>query len=404
MTTPVPPSWPEAYCEQCGARADLTAAAGEKHGGWRATPLRTCVDCGLLSCRSCWHPRSTRCERCFAERIGKAHGVAPLAQPDDVPQPTTPVIPEAVVVEQPTPPSAAPPPEPVLRTQPAPIAARARLPDRPPRRLAAIAAVLGLAVVGAAAFVRIPDAAQQDAGVAGLTSRPSASSEVSRPAGGAEPSPRPTGSAAPRSSVATPGRLELVDAIVTSWVDDVGEVRAHVVATVENRGGSAARVPGSESSFLIVDADGAAVAGGLFGHAFPPVVQPGERAFLMDTLSATFADPDEIADVVVEVAFEPTADTLRAVDVADLEWTTGAGGLVVSGDVQNAGTDEITSAAVAVVLLDARSRVLGGVYDLTDVAGLAPGVRVRFRTAYPGLPPIEPAEIAEAVVVAFEQP
>jgi hypothetical protein len=404
MTTPVPATWSEAYCEQCGVRADLTAAGRAKGGGWRATPLRTCPDCGLLTCRSCWHARSTRCERCF---VARTSGTSPVATPPEV-------VPDQAVVAEPAPDQPAEqedaptqpaplPPEPVLRPAPRPVASLRPRPAHPSRAIAAIAAVLVLVVTGAAAFLILPGRSQREIGVAAITARPSSPAETDATA---EPqtSIRPAESAAPRPANATPPRVELVDAVVTSWIDDLGEVRAHVVATVENRGGAAARLPGSESSFTIRDGEGASVAGGLFGHAFPPVVEPGERAYLIDTLSATFADPEEVVDVEVEVVFESTTDTIRDIEVANVTWDSGPDGLVVTGDVENGGEDEIGSAAVAVVLQDARSRVLGAVYDVTDVAALEPGASVRFSTAYPGLPPIEPGQIAAPVVVAFEQP
>jgi hypothetical protein len=184
-------------------------------------------------------------------------------------------------------------------------------------------------------------------------------------------------------------------------VDPFGEVRAQVVALVENEGPGRAGLPSAESRYTITDAGGNRIAGSLFAHAFPPVLEPGERGYLIDSQSATFVDLADIAKVEVDVAFEPGATAVARLEVSEVDWVESIDGLVVSGAVTNAGPETVAAGAVAVVLLAADGSMLGAVYDVTDIGRLEPGASVAFSTGYPGTPPINPNRVATTVGVAF---
>jgi hypothetical protein len=52
---------------------------------------------------------------------------------------------------------------------------------------------------------------------------------------------------------------------------------------------------------------GAEVARGRFEHAFPPVVPPGGTVLYVEDLTTSFARPDELSSVHVELAAEGSA-------------------------------------------------------------------------------------------------
>lgn len=276
-------------------------------------------------------------------------------------------------------------------------------------RLVAGGAVAFLAL--ALAFVAI-NLGRNDGrgGVAGLTATPGPPATTPNPSS-AQPSQsqaQPRASTAPRTASPPPATGEVsvgvVESVVIPWVDPFGEVRAQVVAIVENEGPDRARIPSAESRYTITDADGDRIAASLFAHAFPPVLEAGERGYLIDTQSALFVDLDEVAGVGVDVAFEPADALLSRLEVSGIDWVETVDGLVVSGSVTNSGNAAVEAGAVAVILLGSDGSILGAVYDVTDIGRLEPGASAPFSTGYPGTPPINPNRVASTVGVAFAMP
>ena len=210
----------------------------------------------------------------------------------------------------------------------------------------------------------------------------------------------------PPSGAGEPGRLETTGQRLMVWEDPFGAVRAEVVATVRNAGGSPIEVDLSGATWTVSDDAGERVAGGRFAHAFPPVVEAGGVAYLIDGVSAAFAEPDELAQLDVEIVGEPASEdaTLHPLAVDGIEWSSSDdGGVIVSGRIANQTTADVSEAYVCVVLKDNREEVLAAVYDVA-VGPLEAGESRTFDTGYPGTPPVEPGDVgvAEAVAIGRE--
>ncbi len=200
--------------------------------------------------------------------------------------------------------------------------------------------------------------------------------------------------------------MEVTASSVHGWVDPFGAVRAHVVVIGRNAGDAPVQVSSSGSRWQIVSPTGEEVAEGRFAHAFPPVVRPGETVLLIETLSATFTNAEDVEDVRVAIGTETAvADgPVVPLEVSDVTWRAGPDdGLAVEGRVVNSTARPVADAAVAVIVRDAGGRILGGAYDV-GVGPLEPGASVAFSTAYPGTPPVDPATVATADAIAIGLP
>lgn len=200
----------------------------------------------------------------------------------------------------------------------------------------------------------------------------------------------------PASGGTGPGRLEVMQERLRSWRDSVGAVRAQVIVTAANVGGSPVEISASGTTWTISDDAGRVVSQGRFAHAFPPVVLPGGVVYLIDGVSATFAEPDELAELDVEIGVvqADSVDPVVPLQIANLSLSgTPDGGVNVSGVVTNSSDTPVSEATLGVVLKDAAGDIVGGAYDVA-VGGLAPGATRSFETAYPGTPPIDAADVA----------
>jgi hypothetical protein len=201
--------------------------------------------------------------------------------------------------------------------------------------------------------------------------------------------------------------MEVAASSVRGWVDPFGAVRAHVVVVGRNAGDTPVTISASGSRWQIVDAAGKEVAEGRFAHAFPPVVAPGDRVLLIETLSATFTDPQDVRGINAAIATESSRDGTTSVlqlEVSDVTWRAGVdNGLAVEGRVINRTDQAVTDAAVAVVVSDAGGQILGGAYDV-GVGSLEPGESASFSTSYPGTPPVDPQSVVSADATAIGVP
>ncbi len=285
-------------------------------------------------------------------------------------------------------------------------------------------AVVALLIAGTAAvLVLVPPGRTPSVppvptgGVAGAVAERSAAASLAPPS---EPSSPPHASAAPHASAphletAPPSRgpdappLEAVDQELRAWKDAFGEVHAQVVVTARNRGAAPIVIDPSGASWRVLDETGQVVASGRFPHAFPSVLPPGAEAFLIDGLSATFAGLDELAVLDVELgaaAVDTDAPGAGTVPLAvdRLAWEPSpTGGIEVTGRVVNTSGMPVHEASVGVVLRDAEGNMLGGAYDVA-LGPLGPGAAAAFSTDYPGLPPIDRDDVAEAAGAASGSP
>jgi hypothetical protein len=138
------------------------------------------------------------------------------------------------------------------------------------------------------------------------------------------------------------------------------------------------------------------VAEGVFTAAMPEVIGPGETAYLVDTLSATFVDPREFRTAEATVDAIAAAKPDLTLSVGEIELSKGpGGGLRATGVVRNDGVTGARSVVAGVVAIGPDGQAIGAVFDLTDVGNLEPGEAVAFDTEYPGAAPVEgnPPEI-----------
>lgn len=213
------------------------------------------------------------------------------------------------------------------------------------------------------------------------------------------PQPSPAGGAIRGKPAAT-----VVQSVVQAWVDDQGQTRAQVLAEIANRSGTSFAIESSE--YRVFDRRGREVARGIFGHAFPQVIEPGGRAYLVDSLPALFAPVADLARVDTSVlALTPSArDGVTTADlrVDAITWSTGpGGGLMANGLVRNLGVTNRRGIATAVVFLGPDDRLLALVYDLTDASSTPAGATAPFDTDYPTTAPISPRDVDRAVGIAM---
>jgi hypothetical protein len=296
---------------------------------------------------------------------------------------------------------------------------RFRQPDEPPlagRRLplamivlllAGTAAVLVLVPPGRAPSVP-PVSTGRMAGAVADRSNAASLAPRSEPSAALATSAPPVATLPPSGGQDAPP-LEAVDQELRVWEDAFGDVHAQVVVTARNRGAAPLAIEPSSASWRVLDQAGAVVASGRFPHAFPSIVRPGAEAFLIDGLSATFAQVDELAVLDVELAAEAVdADgrgtTAVPLAIDGLAWERSpTGGIEVTGRVVNTSGMPVQEASVGVVLRDAEGDLLGGAYDVA-LGAIGPGAAAAFATDYPGLPPMDGDEVAEATGVAYGSP
>jgi hypothetical protein len=367
---------PIAYCEACGVAYEVT--------GPGLLPFRTCAECLLLRCPACWG--ASNAEQC-ADCVRVAGPVALMAPP--------------------------------VRSR------DFRFVDARSAAIFVVASLVGAVAVGAAGglFGDQPSGAVLEAtgrpaetapGVAQASVPPSTAESTATPTSAPTATPRassappptstPVASAAATSGATPANRVTVLQSTLVTWEDSFGEVRAQVIGEVENRGGTAVRIPSGGTGYTIIAPNGLTVASGRFAHAFPPIVAAGGRAFLIDALAATFVDRSDLASVQIDVRSEPVAESATLLTVEALHWTVSQGPVVVSGQVRNDGATPVGPVAVGALLRDRADRILCGVYSVDHVALVGPGQSAAFSTSYPEVQLAVPTDAVRAEAVAFVRP
>jgi hypothetical protein len=372
-----------AYCETCGIDYEVT--------GPGLLPFRTCAECRLLQCPTCWG--ASNAEQC-ANCVGVAGAVALI--------------------------------EPPMQSR------EFRLVDARSAAVLAVASVVGALAVGAAGglFDDRPSGAvleatgrpaETAAGVAQGSVPLSTVGPIPTPSPSPSPSSSPTPTPTPRAPSPSPptstpaasavtggatsvNRVTVLQSALVTWEDSFGEVRAQVIGEVENQGGTSIRIPSGGTGYRIIAPNGLTVASGRFAHAFPPIVAPGQSAYLIDALAATFVDRSDLASVQIDLRSEPVAESATLLTVEDLHWTVTQGRVAVSGQVRNEGATPVGPVAVGALLRDRADRILCGVYSVDPVPLLGPGQSAAFSTSYPEVQLVVPTDAFRAEAVAFVTP
>jgi hypothetical protein len=212
------------------------------------------------------------------------------------------------------------------------------------------------------------------------------------------------GSAVASTTPTSPGEdvaVSVETAVGTPWKGAFGETRIQVIAAVRNAGAGWVAFPSAASRYRLLDGGGREIGSGVFTAALPGVVRPGGTAYLVDTISAAFATGKGPTKVETEVHAVRAQAATATLTVDALHASTGDdGGLRVTGTVRNDGDVATGPVVAAAIVLDAKQKPLGAVYDLSDAGPLDPHASYTFATSYPGAPP--PPPDATVVGVAWE--
>ena len=211
----------------------------------------------------------------------------------------------------------------------------------------------------------------------------------------------PAVASSPATASQAPGATGRVEStagrpVIRTWTGSYGEARVQVILPVRNTGPGWLQLPRSRSLYRILDSQGRDVAGGVFTAAMPEFIGPGDTAYLVDTLSATFVDPRQFRTAEATVDAIAAAKPDLTLSVGEIELSKGpGGGLRAIGVVRNDGGTTARSVVAGVVAVGPDGQAIGAVFDLTDVGDLEPGEAVAFDTEYPGAAPVEgnPLEI-----------
>jgi hypothetical protein len=233
-------------------------------------------------------------------------------------------------------------------------------------------------------------AAGRAAAAAGATTVEPSNGPASRPAS-VMPSTTPDGPAI---------AVQAGEPVVARWRGNYGETRMQVIVPVRNQGKGWIEIPRSGSTYRLLQ-KGKEIASGVFTAALPATFGPGQTAYLVDTLSATFVSPSGSVSTKADIKAIPSEPPAPTFSVTDLHASVGAaGGLRVEGRVHNDGQAPAAWVIAGAVAVGADGRPLGAVYDPSNIGRLEPGSSVRFVCEYPGAPPL--AKAARLHGVAFD--
>jgi hypothetical protein len=212
------------------------------------------------------------------------------------------------------------------------------------------------------------------------------------PAGPRDSAASPSVASSPSATPATPAAGDVVVHVdkgtVRTWTGPYEESRIQVIVPVRNRGTDWVALPRSTSRYRVTDGRGRELASGLFTVALPGIIGPNQTAYLVETVSAVFVGGSGTPTVEAAVVAAPAARPAASLKVTDLRaMTSPDGGLRLIGVVRNDGPAATGWLIAGGVLIDARGRPVGAVYDPGRVGPLPAGASATFDTAYPGAPP-----------------
>lgn len=215
--------------------------------------------------------------------------------------------------------------------------------------------------------------------------------------------PAPSGpadmsSSAPATSQDRAG-LVVAGTAIPVWEDVLGAWHGQLLVSVRNDGSERLAIAVDDSRFRVTGGGGE-IASGEFEAAVPPVVEPGDIAYLVAAFSLPMAPPEDL-DATTEMTAAPPPPALLTLEVSDVEVAYGPSGPQVKGAVSNPADEPSVEGAIGVVLVDAGGRPLAGVVDPASAAVLEPGERVEFRAAHPPAPPVDPSSVARAVAAGW---
>jgi hypothetical protein len=271
-------------------------------------------------------------------------------------------------------------------------------------RLCATAAIVAL-VAGCAGGSQ-PVANQTDpapsTAAADATKAPSATDATSAPTPAA-PTAGPT--TAPTPAAQTEPAVSTSQTLFRSWKNSINMIEYQIVIEVTNTGGGFAKLTSGDQSFTVYAKDDSVLATGDFSYAFPQVIGAGEKGYYV--ASGYFDKGTTLAGVgrlEPSLSFGTASGPAVAYEVTKVKVTQESygTGLQVAGVVKNTSAEDASMGLVGVVMFDGAGKMLGALYDNTDMMGLRAGQAKGFKTTYPGTPPLKPTQVKATKAFAFD--
>jgi hypothetical protein len=173
-----------------------------------------------------------------------------------------------------------------------------------------------------------------------------------------------------------------------------------VVQQLENIGTGWIQVAPRDSTYEIKSPDNNVIATGNFRRAYPTYLAPGETGYLIDEFLEGSAPIENITNLTVNPRFRdfpaPPTRRLEAKNV-DLRQDELPGGVYVTGEAENTGTNEVLSGHVGAVFFDSAGEIIGA--STTDLLEhVLPGEREGFETRPSN--PLDITQVADYDVIA----
>jgi len=209
------------------------------------------------------------------------------------------------------------------------------------------------------------------------------------------------GSATPNPSPTQPPLL-IGDNKLITWEITPGElVGVMVIQPLQNIGANWIQVAPRDSTYEIKAPNGNVVAANNFRDAYPTYLGPGDTGYLIDQYLEGSVPIANITNLTVSARFRDlTEKPNRLLTTKNLNQRTTdelPGGLYVTGEATNTGTEEIFSGHVGAVFFDASGAIVGA--STTDtLEHVLPGQSVAFETRPSN--PLDPATVANFSVYA----
>jgi hypothetical protein len=173
-----------------------------------------------------------------------------------------------------------------------------------------------------------------------------------------------------------------------------------VIQEVENRGSGWARVEAFQSDYAIYDGSGAVVTTGSFLYSYPDYLGPGQTGYLIDDSVQDGYAAADFARVEINARYNdvdgPPTNPL-VVSNTTLRRASFGGGLEVTGEVENTGTESADSAHAAAIFFDASGDIIGSSYT-NLIENVAPGQKKAFETIDSN--PLKLSDVADFLVIA----
>lgn len=226
--------------------------------------------------------------------------------------------------------------------------------------------------------------------------RPTASSTLALPSATIVPLP---------TAVLTTSDTEalITQRFIKVWTNAKSYVISEVVVEVTNSTSQPLRIGGLPSYFRSYADDGSQVLGGELSLAFPNVLAPGGKGYLISYGHLPSLPAKASPRVVVELVpnAETSADALMDVGTVSLARDDLYGGLVASAKVTNTTGRDSGQPMAAFILLDGSGKILGSVFNFM-VAEIAAGQTTTVTASLPGTPAMSVSAVKKTVAIVFQ--